>query len=91
MLNALGSSGDVSGIIALLHSACGVRFILASLASIDNMGILQSANSDQLYLNLGGFSMDYQQTRNQRESTYFSHARNSTCSQLLLVQNRSSA
>ncbi len=63
MLNIVGSSRDDRGIIALLHSAHGVRFILASLASIDNMGILQSANSDQLL----------------------------TCSQLLLVQNRSSA
>ncbi|MCI0480948.1 MAG: hypothetical protein L0213_05105, partial [Candidatus Dadabacteria bacterium] len=46
MLNILCSLRNDHGIIALLHSAYGVRFILASLASIDNMSILQSANSD---------------------------------------------
>jgi len=32
-----------------------------------------------MYLYLGGYSMEYQQLRNQQESTYFSLARNSTC------------
>jgi hypothetical protein len=33
-----------------------------------------------MYLYLYSFSIESQGSRNQRESTYFSHARNSTCS-----------